>query len=75
MTGQGESQDNLDDIYGRHCTFDTGLLHSDSTLLDITAPMSFRQGAGTMWVFRVGKQAAARELDGRLWSARPRPMA
>lgn len=66
-----ESQDNLDDIYGRRCTVDTGVLHADGTHLDITAPMAFRQGSGAMQVFRVGKHAAGRELDGLLWSAGP----
>lgn len=66
-----ESQTNLDDIYGRRCTVDSSVLHTDGTLSDITAPMAFRQGSGAMQVFRVGKQSAGRELDGFLWSEYP----
>jgi hypothetical protein len=37
---------------------------ADGTLVDIASPMAFRVGLGSMQVFKVGKKAAGRLLDG-----------
>ncbi len=66
-----EDQDNLNDIYGRRCTVPSAVLHVDGSVHDIAEPMAFRQGAGAMQVFRVGKKAAGRLLDGRTWDGFP----
>jgi protein gp37 len=59
-----ESQSNLDDIYGRRCTVPTAVLHADGSTHDIAEPMAFLQGTEAMQIFRVGKKAAGRLLDG-----------
>ena len=59
-----ESQSNLDDIYGRRCTVPTTVLHADGSTHDIAEPMAFLQGTEAMQIFRVGKKAAGRLLDG-----------
>ena len=66
-----ESQDALDDSYGRVCTVDTGVIHLDGSLHRITEPMSFLVGTGAMQSFKVGKKAAGRQLDGRTWDEVP----
>ncbi|MGB3432431.1 phage Gp37/Gp68 family protein [Achromobacter sp.] len=67
-----ESQCNLDDIYGRRCIVDTAVMHSDGAVLDLRTPMAFQQGTGAMQIFRAGKKAAGRLLDGREWNEVPR---
>jgi protein gp37 len=59
-----ESQDAIDDSYGRKCIVETGVIHNDGSLHGITEPMTFRQGTGAMLAFKVGKNAAGRLLDG-----------
>lgn len=59
-----EDQDNLNDIYGRRCTVPTTVQHADGSVHDITEPMAFLQGSQAMQIFRVGKKAAGRLLDG-----------
>jgi len=66
-----EEQSVLDDIYGRHCTVDTAVLHNDGSLHHFTEPMAFLQGIGAMQTFKVGKKAAGRVLDGRTWHGFP----
>lgn len=66
-----ESQDNLNDIYGRRCTVPTSVLHDDGSTHGITEPMVFRQGTEAMQIFRVGKKAAGRLLDGSTWDGSP----
>jgi protein gp37 len=68
-----QSQENLDDIYGRRCTVPTTVLHVDGSVHDITEPMAFLQGTDAMQIFRVGKKAAGRLLDGRTWDQAPAP--
>lgn len=59
-----ESQDDLNDIYGRRCTVPTTILHADGSTHGITEPMAFGQGTEAMQIFRIGKKAAGRLLDG-----------
>lgn len=59
-----ENQSNLDDIYGRRCTVPSTVLHANGSTHDITEPMAFMQGTEAMQIFRVGKKAAGRQLDG-----------
>lgn len=66
-----ENQENLDDTYGRRCTVPTTVLHMDGSVHDITEPMAFLQGTEAMLIFRVGKKAAGRLLDGRTWDEVP----
>ncbi|MHB0927750.1 MAG: DUF5131 family protein [Candidatus Nanopelagicales bacterium] len=66
-----ESQDAMDDIYGRACTVPTGVVHLDGSLHGICEPMSFLQGTCSMQTFRVGKKASGRLLDGMLHDAYP----
>lgn len=68
-----ESQDNLNDIYGRRCTVPTSVLHADGSTHGITEPMAFWQGTEAMQIFRIGKKAAGRLLDGRTWDQFPQP--
>lgn len=68
-----ESQDNLNDIYGRRCTVPTSVLHADGSTHGITEPMAFGQGTEAMQIFRIGKKAAGRLLDGRTWDQLPQP--
>lgn len=66
-----ECQDNLNDIYGRRCTVPYTILHADGSTHGVTEPMAFREGTGAMQVFRIGKKAAGRLLDGREWDEAP----
>jgi len=66
-----EDQSALDDCYGRECTVDTGIVHSDGSLHGIAEPMAFLQGTGAMQTFKVGKKAAGRMLDGFEWNGVP----
>lgn len=66
-----EDQGNLDDIYGRKCTVPTTVLHIDGSTRGITEPMAFGQGTEAMQVFKIGKKAAGRLLDGRIWNEVP----
>jgi protein gp37 len=60
-----EDQSALNDCYGRRCVVPQGVHQADGTLVDIASPMAFRVGLGSMQVFKVGKKAAGRLLDGR----------
>jgi protein gp37 len=60
-----ESQDALDELYGRTCTVSQCVIQADGTAVEFLAPMAFQQGKGSMQTFRVGKEAAGRQLDGR----------
>lgn len=64
-----EDQAVLDDIYGRDCTVENAIMQLDGSLHAITAPMAFQKGA--MQTFKVGKKAAGRLLDGRIWDETP----
>jgi protein gp37 len=66
-----EDQSNLDDIYGRKCTVPTTVLHIDGSTHGITEPMAFVQGTEAMQIFKIGKKAAGRLLDGRTWDEAP----
>lgn len=66
-----EDQGNLDDIYGRRCTAQTTVLHIDGSTHGITEPMAFGQGTEAMQIFKIGKKAAGRLLDGRIWNEVP----
>lgn len=66
-----ESQENLDDIYGRACKVSSAVLHRDGTCLDIGTPMAFTAGSGAMAIFKAGKKAAGRQFDGREWNEVP----
>lgn len=67
-----EDQGNLDDIYGRKCTVPTTVLHIDGSTHGITEPMAFRSGTEAMQIFKIGKKAAGRLLDGRTWNGFPK---
>uniref|UniRef100_UPI00259C83DF DUF5131 family protein n=1 Tax=Delftia sp. TaxID=1886637 RepID=UPI00259C83DF len=60
-----EDQSNLDDIYGRVCTTESTVIHLDGSVHHFLEPNAFPLGAMTM--YRVGKKAAGRQLDGRTW--------
>jgi protein gp37 len=64
LAKDGEDQSTLDDIYGKTCTVAKRVIHLDGSLHDPIEPMAFRQDAGAMTTFRVGKKAAGRMLDG-----------
>lgn len=64
-----EDQDNLNDIYGKHCKTKNGVVHLDGSLHKVTDSMAFIVGA--MQTFYVGKKAAGRLLDGRSWDGVP----
>ena len=64
-----EDQANLDDIYGRVCTTERTVLHLDGSVHHFLEPNAFPTGAMTM--YRVGKKAAGRQLDGRTWDETP----
>lgn len=66
-----ESQENLDDIYGRRCTVPTTVLHIDGSTHGITEPMAFLQGTEPMQMLRAGKKAAGRMIDSRTHDAFP----
>jgi protein gp37 len=67
-----EDQGNLDDIYGRWCTVQTTVLHIDGSTHGFTEPMAFQQGTKAMQIFKIGKKAAGRLLDGRTWNGFPK---
>lgn len=61
----GEDEEALDDIYGRRCTVPHAVMTTAGTVFDdIAAPGAYQQGTGSMLMFRVGKRAAGRLLDG-----------
>lgn len=64
-----EDQANLDDIYGRVCSTESTVMHLDGTVHHLLEPNAFPPGAMTM--YRVGKKAAGRQLDGRTWDETP----
>lgn len=64
-----EDQSNLDDIYGRVCTTESTVIHLDGSVHHFLEPNAFPLGAMTM--YRVGKKAAGRQLDGRTWDETP----
>lgn len=64
-----EDQTNLDDIYGRVCTTESAVIHLDGSVHNLLEPNAFPPGAMTM--YRVGKKAAGRLLDGRTWDEFP----
>ena len=64
-----EDQANLDDIYGRVCTIESSVMHLDGSVHHIVEPNAFP--AGAMTIYRVGKKAAGRLLDGRTWDEVP----
>ncbi len=64
-----EDQANLDDIYGRVCSTESTVMHLDGTVHHLLEPNAFLPGAMTM--YRVGKKAAGRQLDGRTWDETP----
>lgn len=64
-----EDQANLDDIYGRVCTTESTVIHLDGSVHHFLEPNAFPPGAMTM--YRVGKKAAGRQLDGRIWDETP----
>lgn len=54
----------------RRCRFETGVHHPDGTF----QPMSHADwSTGAMQIFRMGKQRAGRQLDGRTWDEVPSP--
>lgn len=65
---EGQDQAVLDDCYGRECRVPTGVVQMDGTLAKIELG-SFIDGA--MQTFKVGKEAAGRQLDGRTWDGVP----
>lgn len=64
-----EDQGALDEICGRDCTVQYGVVHTDGSLHEPLEPMAFI--AGAMTTFKVGKKAAGRLLDGRTWDEVP----
>lgn len=60
----GESQEALDDLWGRTCTVPEGVIQIDGALLGHADPGAYQQGTHSMQVFRVGKKRAGRLLDG-----------
>jgi protein gp37 len=60
----GESQETLDDLWGRTCTVPDGVIRIDGSLLGHTAPGAYQQGTHSMQTFRIGKKRAGRLLDG-----------
>lgn len=64
-----EDQSNLDDIYGRVCTTESTVIHLDGSVHHFLEPNASPLGAMTM--YRVGKKAAGRQLDGRTWDETP----
>lgn len=67
----GESQDVLDDVYGRECTVDTAVIQNDGVIRPPTEPNAWEQGTDPFLTFRVGKKAAGRLLDGVLHDGYP----
>lgn len=65
----GQSQIELDDVYGRTCTVDTAVLQADGNHGPLDLPNAFRPGA--VLGFNVGKKAAGRLLDGQLHDGYP----
>jgi protein gp37 len=55
----------------RRCKVACQVLHVDGSEHDVVAPMAFAAGKGAMTMFRVGKRAAGRILDGRTWDEMP----
>jgi protein gp37 len=58
----GQSQEAMDDCYGRECTVDNVVLQADGAVAPDGEPNAYRHEA--MLTFRVGKKAAGRLLDG-----------
>jgi protein gp37 len=55
----------------RRCKVKSHVLHADGSEHDMVEPMAFAQGVGAMTMFRVGKQRAGRDIDGRTWDEMP----
>lgn len=66
-----ESQDAIDECYGRKCSVETGVIHIDGTMHSNLEPMAFLQGTEAMLTFKVGKKSTGRQLDGREWNEVP----
>lgn len=65
-----ENQDAIDELYGRHCTAEKTVMHLDGSVHDPMEPNAFLPGAMTM--YRVGKKAAGRMLDGKTYDGYPK---
>jgi protein gp37 len=68
---QGESQEVLDELWGRHCTVPKLCLHNNGQHTSITGPGAWQQSTAPVLAFKVGKKAAGRQLDGREWNEYP----
>jgi protein gp37 len=69
-----ESQEALDDSFGRRCTVPELILRMDGRHRSPGDPEAFRSdvpGWPAMHAFQVGKSAAGRLLDGRTWDGVP----
>src|SRR3990167_7231005 len=67
----GESQEVLDELWGRQCTVQELCLRNDGQHTSITGLGAWQQGAAPVQAFKVGKKAAGRQLDGREWNEYP----
>lgn len=64
-----EDQGVIDELYGKTCTVPMGVLQLDGQVLKVLDPGAFKEGA--MSVYRVGKKAAGRLLNGVLHDGFP----
>lgn len=68
---ENEAQADLDEIWGRDCIVPHGVIHNDGKLLGNFDDGAWAQGSGAMLVFKTGKKAAGRLLDGLQHDAFP----
>jgi len=67
----GEDQATLDEVFGSHAIVANSVIHDDGTLHDLSEPLAFQDGCAAMTVYKVGKKAAGRLLDGVTHDGRP----
>jgi hypothetical protein len=66
-----EDQGALNELYGETCTVPTGILGIAGDVMGAAVPDAFHINRKPMQIFRAGKRAAGRLLDGRTWDEYP----
>lgn len=69
-----ERQDEIDELYGRRCTIPTEVIRYDGEHGNLPQMFQSIDGHLGYQIFRVGKKAAGRNLDGRTWDEFPQPL-
>lgn len=68
----GQDQIDIDDVRGRRCLVDTTVLHHDGSQHHLNDGNAFQANVAAMTMFRIGKSASGRLLDGHVHNEFPK---